>query len=236
MDSDTTQTRSEYEQTRKRLADGTLLRAFRTNPPAGTRLRTDAELEETFNEAIRKHDPCEDLHVFGYGSLMWNPALDVAQTCVARVQGWHRRFCFRTVLGRGTPEQPGATLALDKGGACHGLLFRIEAAKVERELRLLWRREMIAGSYNARWISAYANGVKYRALSFVAIRSHERYIGSRPIEEIARLIRTGKGILGTSRDYFECTLGALDRFGIYDQGIERLRRAVVRADHDDRAA
>src|SRR2546425_321604 len=91
---------NEYEQTRKRLGDGTLLQTFRANPPPGVRLRTDAELEETLSEALRHHDPTEDLHVFGYGSLMWNPAMDVVQTRVARVQGWHRRFCFRKALPR----------------------------------------------------------------------------------------------------------------------------------------
>ena len=141
---------------RRRLADGILLESLRADAPAGIRIRTDAELDQSLADALRSHDPAEDLHVFGYGSLMWNPAMDVVRMSVARVQGWHRRFCLRMLFGRGTVGEPGAMLALDRGGACHGLLFRIEAAKVMSEARLLWRREMLAGSYEARWVRAHA--------------------------------------------------------------------------------
>ena len=39
--------------------------------------------------------------------------------------------------------------ALDEGGECHGLAFRIPAAHVERETEILWAREMLTGSYVA---------------------------------------------------------------------------------------
>jgi cation transport protein ChaC len=167
---------------------------------------------------------------------MWNPAMDTVRTSVARVQGWHRRFCLRMLLGRGTVEEPGAMLALDRGGACHGLLFRIEAAKVRAELRLLWRREMLAGSYDARWIAARTAEGPVRALTFVANRDHDRYIGAQPIEYVARLVRTGKGPLGTSRAYFECTLEALQRLQIRDRGMKRLQHAILLADRQFAAA
>ena len=222
----------EYEQTRKRLAEGSLLRALRANPPPGVTVRSDAELEQTLAAALRRHDPTQALHVFGYGSLMWNPALDAVHMGTAQVLGWHRRFCFRLIFARGTPQQPGAMLALDRGGSCHGLLYRIQAAKAERELRLLWQREMLAGSYRAHWVHAWAGGRRVRALTFVADCTSERYIGALPIEEVARLIRNGRGPLGTSREYFDAVLEALKRLGIRDGGLERLERAVLRADAD----
>jgi cation transport protein ChaC len=222
----------EHELMRRRLADGILLESLRADAPAGIRIRTEAELDQSMADTLRSHDPTEDLHVFGYGSLMWNPAMDVVHMSVARVQGWHRRFCLRMLFGRGTVGEPGAMLALDRGGACHGLLFRIEAAKVLPETRLLWRREMLAGSYEARWVRAHAGGAPVRALTFVASRRHERYIGGQPIEYVARLIRTGQGSLGTSRAYFESTLQALERLCIRDAGMERLRRAILLADQD----
>jgi glutathione-specific gamma-glutamylcyclotransferase len=219
-----------YELTRRHLAEGGLLESLSADPPPGLRIRTAAELDASLENILRDHAPTEDLHVFGYGSLMWNPALDVIDTRVARVQGWHRRFCLRSLFGRGTPADPGAMLALDRGGACHGLLFRIDAAKVRTELRLLWRREMLAGSYDARWVPARAAGGRLRALTFVANRHHERYIGGQPIEHVARLIRSGTGPLGTSRAYFESTIATLGRLGIRDAGIERMRRAILRMD------
>jgi glutathione-specific gamma-glutamylcyclotransferase len=216
--------------TREGLANGALLQALRRNPPPGVCLRSDEELEQTLDEALSGHPPGEDLHVFGYGSLMWNPALHIAESRLALVQGWHRRFCIRTLMARGSVEKPGAMLALDRGGACVGLLLRISAPQVRDELRLLWRREMLAGSYDARWVSAQARGHRLRALSFVARVDHERYIGGWPDEAIAALIRSGEGVLGNTRSYFELTLQTLARLRIRDRGLERLRRAVQAAD------
>ena len=226
---------SEYELTRQRLAKGLLITSLRADPPPGIKIRSEAELDASLEETLGGHDPGQDLHVFGYGSLMWNPALDAAHTGVARVHGWHRRFCLRLLLGRGCPERPGVTLALDRGGACHGLLFRIEAAKVRKEMHLLWRREMLAGSYDARWVRADAGGTTVRALTFGANRRHERYIGNLPIEDIVQLIRTGIGQLGTSRAYFDATVCTLDRLGIRDFGVERLRLAIRLADQEIRS-
>src|SRR5262249_20868666 len=138
--------------------------------------------------------------------------------------------------GRGTPEQPGAMLALDRGGACRGVLFSIEAAKVPAEMKLLWRREMLAGSYDARWVHARVDGSDVRALTFVARRQHERYIGGEASERVARFIRTGKGWLGTSRAYFDCTVAALEKLGIRDAGIERMQRAVMLDDEVETAS
>ncbi|MDM0049963.1 gamma-glutamylcyclotransferase [Variovorax sp. J22R24] len=219
---------AEHELTRQRLAAGSLIEEMRADPPSGVRFRTDAEMEESLQAILRDHDPSQDLHVFGYGSLMWNPAMDAAHASLVHVQGWHRSFCLRSFLGRGSPQAPGAMLGLDNGGACRGLLFRIEAAKVPAELKLLWRREMFPGAYDARWIQVRGAPGAHRALTFVVNRRHERYIGRHPVAEVARLIRTGHGSLGTSLAYFDATIDALSRFGIRDAGMERLRVELAR--------
>lgn len=219
-----------YAITRERLARGTLLQALRADPPPGMTVRSDAELERTLQATLERHERGRDLHVFGYGSLMWNPALDFAGSLVARVAGWHRAFCLRLVIARGTPEQPGAMLALDHGGLCDGVLYRIDAARIESELRLLWRREMLSDSYEPEWVEAKAGGQSIRALTFVVNRSHGRYLGGYSLERVAHLIRTGRGPLGTSRDYFDSTVQALERLGLRDDGIERLLRKIRDAD------
>lgn len=233
MSDDRRTTDSVYAMTRERLARGTLLQALRADPPAGMTVRSDAELERTLRTTLDRHAPGRDLHVFAYGSLMWNPALDVAGSSVARVDGWHRAFCLRLVIARGTPEQPGAMLALDRGGKCDGVLYRIDAAKVEAELRLLWRREMLADSYEPRWVAAQVDGQSIRALTFVVNRSHDRYLGGCTLDRVAHMIRTGRGPLGTSRDYFDSTVQALTRLGLHDAGIERLLREISSADEAD---
>jgi glutathione-specific gamma-glutamylcyclotransferase len=221
---------SEYAVTRAHLEQGTLLRALRANTPAGMTVRSDEELEQTLRATLDLHAPGADLHIFGYGSLMWNPAFEAADARAARINGWHRRFCLELIAGRGTPEQPGAMLALDRGGACNGIAYRIEADKIEAELKLLWRREMVSDSYHPKWVWAMADGRRVRALTFVANREHGRYLCERAPDYVAHLIRTGSGSLGTSRAYFDATVHALARLGVRDAGIERLRRTILEAD------
>lgn len=144
--------------TRDALLDGSLAEAFRANAPPGMKVRSQAELDHSLEQTLAGRDPREDVLVFGYGSLMWNPAFEHADMAKAYVHGWSRRFCLRLVMGRGSPDQPGLMLALDRGGACYGLAFRIPAEQARHELRLLWRREMLSGAYEARWVGAALNG------------------------------------------------------------------------------
>jgi len=215
---------------RRRLAG--FVDAARANPPPGMRVRTEAELDESLSGMLQAHPPAHDLDVFGYGSLMWNPALAHSRAQKARVLGWHRRFCLRQYLGRGAPDAPGVTLALDRGGSCYGVAYRIPAARVREELRALWRREMAFGAYEARWLSATCEDGALTVLTFVANRSSERYLGKAGLDQIAQLVRTGKGTLGTSRDYFESSLHSLLALGVTDAGMERLRLAVLQADEN----
>ena len=65
--------------------------------------------------------------VFGYGSLIWEPGFVPADRRLARLDGWHRSFCMRSIHHRGTPEAPGLVLALDRmaGASCHGVAFAV---------------------------------------------------------------------------------------------------------------
>lgn len=103
--------------------------------------------------------------VFGYGSLMWNPAFHFADRVPGTIHGWHRSFCLSAPVGRGSVDQPGLMLALDRGGSCRGFAFRIEPQKVQSETRILWRREMISGGYVPRWVSVRTSEGPMRALT-----------------------------------------------------------------------
>src|SRR5689334_21810735 len=80
--------------------------------------------------------------VFAYGSLIWKPAFEFAESRRAVVRGWHRSFCLRQTRWRGTPEQPGLMMALDRGGSCTGVAYRLPPDGVEAQLHQLLRREM----------------------------------------------------------------------------------------------
>ncbi len=212
--------------TRDRLVDGSLLATWRAKSPPGS-IRSDAELDASLETTLATHSPGEDVLVFGYGSLMWNPAIEHVGAERAHVHGWSRRFCLRMVLGRGSPERPGLMLALDRGGCCYGLAFRIAAGQVRDELRLLWRREMLSGAYEARWVAATIAGRRTRALTFVVNRGHPRYTGKLPPAEVAHLLATGQGIHGNCRHYFDSTIASLGEMGVRDAALERIRMALA---------
>ncbi|HLQ86740.1 MAG TPA: gamma-glutamylcyclotransferase [Salinisphaeraceae bacterium] len=59
--------------------------------------------------------------LFGYGSLLWNPCVPVAQWEIGRIHGYHRDFRIRLDHGRGSPDAPGLMLGLAPGGSCVGM-------------------------------------------------------------------------------------------------------------------
>ena len=212
--------------TRERLLDGSHLAAIRARAGPDFVVRSDAELEANLDEALGEHPPGEDVWVFGYGSLMWNPAFHFVESRVGTVRGWHRRFCLRQTRGRGTAECPGLTLALDRGGTCRGVAFRIAAADARAELLLVWRREMLSGAYLARWVKVATADSPVRAVTFTANPCHARYAGKLAECETAARIVAASGELGTSLDYFERTVASLRAVGIRDAALERIAAEI----------
>ncbi len=160
--------------------------------------------------------------VFGYGSLLWNPLFPVAESQAATVRGLHRRFCLWSMASRGTPEQPGLVLGLERGGACRGLVFRLPAPLAVDELHLLWRREMVVGGYIPRWVNVDVGGAQRCALTFVVRRDHPHYTGKLDVAEQVRILNCACGAFGSSRDYLNHTRAALATHGIVDRYLETL--------------
>jgi cation transport protein ChaC len=69
----------------------------------------------------------EDLYVFAYGSLMWDPGFRFTERRRGLLRGYHRAFCIYSHHYRGTPQSPGLVLGLDHGGACRGIVYRVAA-------------------------------------------------------------------------------------------------------------
>src|SRR5258708_37133517 len=55
---------------------------------------SSAEREASLKEALARYQPGEEVWVFAYGSLMWNPAIEFAQVQPCRVEEWPRSFWF----------------------------------------------------------------------------------------------------------------------------------------------
>lgn len=165
----------------------------------------------------------DDLWVFAYGSLMWDPGFRFSEVRRGRAAGYARRFCLRDDLGgRGTPELPGLMAALDRGAACEGLVFRLRAAELESETAILWRREMIAPSYLPEIIAVDTDLGPLEALTFVADHRAPMIRADIGRAEQVRLLATGCGILGTSLHYIETLVAQLDALGIEDAEVADL--------------
>src|SRR5258708_18422591 len=75
---------------RSALQDGSFLAAVRAVP--GLQVRSDTEIEASLTETLDARPTSDPIWVFGYGSLMGNPAFGFAERPTAAFRGWHRRL------------------------------------------------------------------------------------------------------------------------------------------------
>ncbi|MEX0285445.1 MAG: gamma-glutamylcyclotransferase [Paracoccaceae bacterium] len=188
--------------------------------PPGWRMDHDAR--EANRQTVLSGRLDSDLWVFAYGSLIWDPAVQVAEYRYAALPGWHRSFCMRLEGGRGTPDRPGLMAALDEGGHCDGLVFRIPAALVDEETRYMWRREMFSGSYHPCFFPVQTPQGRVEALTFVMDHSNYRYVPDLSEDEVAQMIAHAEGNLGPNFDYLDNLVSHLDELGLSDPDIYRL--------------
>ncbi|MGN6666004.1 MAG: gamma-glutamylcyclotransferase [Trinickia sp.] len=189
---------------------------------------TDAELSASLAHTMRHWNSQSDLWLFGYGSLIWNPGMPVAETVRARVRGYHRGLYLWSRVNRGTPEQPGLVLALDRGGSCTGMAFRLAADGAWPHLEALWRREMPMGSYRPAWLPCWlADGRRIEALAFVMRRDVPTYTGKLPDETVKAVLDCARGRYGTTLDYVCRTVAALRECGMPDRALEALLKRCV---------
>ena len=185
----------------------------------------EARREVIRAEALAGHSG--DLWVFGYGSLMWNPALRFTEVRRAHVADHARRLILVEFRGgRGTKEAPGLMATLDTGDGCDGLAFRIAAADVETETDILFQREMLAPGYLARFIPSRIGDEEVRVLTFLADHDVPDVRPDLTHEEQVRYVAHGAGDLGTSRDYLASIVEHLMHLGIADAQCTHLLQAV----------
>jgi cation transport protein ChaC len=164
-----------------------------------------------------------DLWIFGYGSLIWDPALEFAEVRRAFAPNHRRRFILEDIYGgRGTPTAPGLMAALDDGLGCNGLCFRIAAAKVEVETEILFRREVLGPGYIPSFIPVELDDMRTRALTFLADHSIDMINVDLPRATQIRYLATGKGFLGTSYDYLRGVVDHLHEMDIPDPDLDAL--------------
>ena len=150
------------------------------------------------------------------------------RTGVAR--GWHRAFCLRQPRFRGTPDQPGLMMALDRGGQCRGVLYELPSENLEHQLDRLFRREFTVKPINnvPRWITVQTASGPVKALGFVMNRASPYYAGSLSPDEVARTLAVACGHWGSGAEYLLNTVTQLEARGIRDSGLWHLQQLVAR--------
>ena len=170
----------------------------------------------------------DTLWIFGYGSLIWNPGFAHGQTRIARLEGFERSFCMRSIHHRGTVDHPGLVLALDEGqGGCEGVAFEVDARIAEETLEYLRARELISAAYLERVVPvALQGGTVVQAVTYIIDRAHGQYCGGLPLEEQARIIARAVGGRGPNRDYLVNTAQHLADLGLRDPDLDWLAMRV----------
>ena len=168
----------------------------------------------------------QDLWVFGYGSLMWDPSIEFDEVRHAHCPGHQRSFCLWDDGGRGSMDEPGLMLAIDAGGSCEGLAFRVPHGKLEHETFVLFRREMLAPVYRPVWLDLDTAAGPIEALGFVANHDHESIRPGIPLAQQAGMIARAKGMFGDNFDYLSDLHEHLDLLGIEDPYVSALYAAT----------
>lgn len=197
-------------------------------PDPGTSDHTEAEYDAVV-EALRSEYTPDELWVFAYGSLIWNPEFESLESRSATAGGWHRSFCLKLTRWRGTRELPALMLALDRGGSCKGVAYRLPAKDHFGQIGLLVRRELDANPPTnvPRWISVKTKGGTLRALTFVADPEGRAYAGRLSLERVAHVLARAAGHWGSTAQYLFRTVTMLEQHGIRDRNLWRIQSLVA---------
>ena len=181
---------------------------------------------EALRRAVLAGREGQDIWVFAYGSLMWDPAIHFDELRRAHAPDHVRSFCLWDKYARGSIEVPGLMAALDRGAGCTGYALHIPAAQVEEETTQLCRRELIGPAYRAEFISCTTRQGPIEALTFTADHGSETIVSGLSIDTQARMLATATGFLGPNADYLENLAHHLEEMNIADPYIADLLARV----------
>jgi cation transport protein ChaC len=210
----------------RQALESRLLQQLLSHPELNLKIWSDEELLLSIRNTL-KQKSTDHLWIFAYGSLIWNPLFEYIERRVITIEGWQRQFCLLAPVGRGTIENPGLVLGLEPGNRCDGIAYCLPIDEnLESELLLLWRREMVVGSYIPTWITAKHGSQEIEVLTFTVNCQHPVYVGDMSTASIVESLATAKGVLGSSAEYLSCTVEGLLNAGIKDQKLIELDRMV----------
>lgn len=128
-------------------------------------------------------------------------------------------------------------MALDRGGRCQGILYRLPGASLQTQMGKLFRREFTAKPPNSmpRWIKVSTEDGPVTALAFVMNRKARAYVGHLEPEDVAEVLAKACGHWGSGAEYLHNTVMHLEEHGIHDRNLWRLQKLVAAKIVDARA-
>lgn len=213
----------------------TLTREYLEKKIIDTFIEQDESIEFSNNserllsiKQMLRYRPKGDFWIFGYGSLIWNPLFEYEEKRLVEVKGWHRSFCLSITNFRASKEKPGFMLALEEGGVCQGIAYRIAEEKITNELIILWRREMICNFYIPKWLVINdKNGVFIGyAITFVINDKSQQYVREFNQDMVVDRLSTASGELGSAADYLFRTYESLINNEIKDSNMKKIKELV----------
>ncbi len=175
----------------------------------------------------------DDLWVFAYGSLIWNPAFEAEESRRMTAYGWHRSFCMELLNWRGTRSQPGLMMALERGGACQGIAYRLSTGDRRAQIERLLRREVSDRESLPflQWLPLKGADGSIEALSFWVGPIGTGILLRQPLEAVAAIIARACGHAGSCAEYLYNTVAHLEQYGIRDRNLWRLQQLVANEIH-----
>lgn len=197
-------------------------------PPPGMVDPTEDDFRVRAEALLALHRP-RPLWLFAYGSLIWKPEFDHLEAMPALAHGWHRRFCMRLTRWRGTREVPGLMMALDRGGSCAGVAYRLpDADHLGQLMRLLARETDGTPPTNMpKWITVRTGRGPLTALTFVASPLGINYAGRPSLPVVAVTLAQAAGHWGSGAAYLHNTVLHLLEHGIRDRNLWVLQEMVA---------
>lgn len=170
----------------------------------------------------------DGIWMFAYGTLIWERPYASDGERIGALHGMARRYCLRDDRNRGTPEHPSLTLGLvPDGGACSGLAIHLAEPDLAQNFWTVWKHEMAAGFYEARWVQVLTTAGPVEAVTFVADPLHPLFAGHLEDDAVADILAATAGPGGPAADYLRRTADAMRHRGAADPYLERLASRVA---------
>ena len=191
----------------------------------GEAQRSNSYYAATTAALIDALPPDSHMWLFAFGSLIWNKRFTFDAECSGVVRGWHRDFCLGPdTRFRGSPENPGYILSLDRGGQCKGMVYRLPRQRLADNIESLLRTEP---PFPPRWLTVVTPHGVVRGFSFTHPGKNIGYVGHLADEVVADALARAVGMVGSMAEYVYLTARHLEQLGLCDDRMWRMQEMIA---------